>query len=83
MNNSTWLIGNGEKINFWHDVWWNDHMIHSLNIPSAIMDSFPSSLSLYISNHQWNIPTDITSNFPLIRRLADQVTLPAHDKLIV
>lgn len=80
MNNSIWLIGNGEKINFWQDVWWDNPLIQSLNVPSSYLEAFPSSLSSYISNHHWNIPTEITDMYPHIRRLAEQVILPSHFK---
>jgi hypothetical protein len=80
MNNSIWLIGNGEKINFWQDIWWDNPLILSLNVPSSFMEAFPSSLSSYISNHHWNIPTEITDMYPHIKRLAEQVTLSSQFK---
>ncbi|RHN73363.1 putative ribonuclease H-like domain, ankyrin repeat-containing domain-containing protein [Medicago truncatula] len=78
--NSSWLVGDGKKINFWFDHWCGDSLFQILNATNDLIAPFPSSVNSYISNNQWSIPQSLTQVFPSLRNLVHQVTLPMHDQ---
>jgi len=39
IDNTTWLLGNGQHIQFWHDIWCGVIITDNLQVPSAIMNS--------------------------------------------
>jgi hypothetical protein len=56
MDNSLWLLGNGEEINFWNDNWCGTPLVDLFNIPSHIGQFLSSRVSDYIQHGQWNLP---------------------------
>jgi len=79
-NNSCWLLGNGEKINFWHDAWCGDPLVQSFQVPETITSNLPTSVKAYITNHQWNLPPDIFNAFPQLRTFVNKIDVPISDK---
>jgi hypothetical protein len=59
VDNSVWLIGNGEHINFWNDNWCGVVLSEHYNIPSHTRQLLTSTVSDYLSNGCWNIPSYI------------------------
>jgi mannosylglycoprotein endo-beta-mannosidase len=57
VDNSVWLIGNGEHINFWNDNWCGVVLSEHYNIPSHTRQLLTSTVSDYLSNGCWNIPS--------------------------
>ena len=83
--NSTWLLGNGEMINFWNDSWCGAPLSQALNIPEAISSHLSSTVSDYIVNGEWSIPSELTQMFPSLRHLVPQAIIPfvpKEDELI-
>jgi len=46
-----------------------------------VVQTLHASLSSYISNQQWSIPTELLHSYPDLRKLAVQVTLPILNKV--
>jgi hypothetical protein len=85
MDNSTWLLGTGEDINFWNDSWCGIPLSEHFNIPHHISSVLTSKVSDYIHNGQWNIPIQFTQAFNNINNIIQQVIIPvepSHDKLL-
>jgi mannosylglycoprotein endo-beta-mannosidase len=85
MDNSSWLLGNGVNINFWNDNWCGTSLVEQLNIPAHTSPMLTSSVSDYIQNGLWEIPSTLTAMFSNLRSIVSQVTIPmfhTDDKLI-
>jgi hypothetical protein len=83
--NSIWLLGNGEDINFWNDNWCGTPLSNTFNIPDQIKQSLSSKVSDYIFNGQWNLPCQLTHQFSNLSFLVQQITIPnepSNDKLL-
>jgi len=50
LDNSTWLLGNGDCINFWNDSWCGPPLAEIFNIPDHISKDLSSTVTDYISN---------------------------------
>ncbi|GAU36821.1 hypothetical protein TSUD_320580 [Trifolium subterraneum] len=74
--NSIWLLGNGEDINFWNDNWCGTPLSDTFNIPDQIKQSLSSKVSDYIFNGQWNLPCQLTHQFSNLSFLVQQITIP-------
>ena len=83
--NSSWIIGNGENINFWLDAWCGDPLIQSLNLQPSQISNFPPRLCNYIQNAHWHILVEVGQLIPILNFLVSQVTLPSqpHDDLLI
>ncbi|GAU51938.1 hypothetical protein TSUD_417200 [Trifolium subterraneum] len=79
--NSIWLLGNGENINFWTDNWCGTALCDLFNIPPSISRSLTSTVSDYIHNGQWNIPSQLAQQFNNINNFVHQVTIPREPSL--
>lgn len=83
--NTCWIIGNGKRINFSLDNWGEEPLIQSLQIFPSQIHHYPKMLSDYVSNYKWTFPADLIQEYPILRNLAAQVTLPTQsniDKLV-
>jgi hypothetical protein len=69
MNNSIWLLGSGENINFWNDNWCGNSLSELFNIPRHISQSLSSKVSDFISNGHWRIPSQLSQAFPTLTNL--------------
>jgi len=84
-DNSIWLLGNGENINFWNDNWCGTPLSNSLNIPPSISHSLSATVSDFINNGQWSFPSQLLHLFPNLLHLVQAVVIPlepVQDKLI-
>jgi ribonuclease HI len=75
-SNTSWLIGNGEQINFWTDKWCGDSLAHQFNIPPQISRRLTSRVSDYIINGQWHIPDYLSQLFPDLNCIVQQESIP-------
>ena len=80
MNNSNWLLGDGQKINFWSDNWCGVHIADHFQIPISLSSTFPQHVNAFMVNKQWSIPIEIQNHVPLLKNLVTQVTIPTADQ---
>ncbi|CAJ2652437.1 unnamed protein product [Trifolium pratense] len=85
MENTIWLLGNGEEINFWNDNWCGAPLADQFNIPFQTSQLLSSTVSDYILNGQWNIPPQLSQAFDNLTSILHQVIIPmdqSQDKLL-
>jgi ribonuclease HI len=75
-DNSTWLIGNGNNINFWNDDWWGNTLASHFNIPPNISSLLSSRVSDFVRNGTWCIPEALANIFPTLVTLVNEIPLP-------
>jgi len=80
MENSQWLIGKGDNINFWNDSWAGQPLVQLFNIPDHISSHLTSSVSDYIHEGRWHFPPQLIQSFPALMQLAQQVTIPVEEQ---
>jgi hypothetical protein len=51
----------------------------NINKEKIFINTFPSKVSDYITNFNWNIPPDVVLMFPTISLLVLQITIPDED----
>jgi len=56
LENTKWLLGDGESISFWKDQWCGYPLNNVLNIPNSISMHLAARVSDFIHNFQWKIP---------------------------
>jgi len=78
--NFSWLVGNGTNINFWIDNWCGAPLVSSLNIPPDVQPLLKSTVSNFINDFTWNLPSSLTQIFPNLQLLIDKVCIPVVDK---
>ena len=76
MSNSFWLLGTGEKINFWNDNWCGMPLTDLFHIPQHVSVLLTSQVSDYISNGHWNLPPQLSQAFHNISNIVHNVTIP-------
>ncbi|XP_045802237.1 uncharacterized protein LOC123895796 [Trifolium pratense] len=85
MENTIWLLDNGEEINFWNDNWCGAPLADQFNIPFQTSQLLSSIVSDYILNGQWNIPPQLSQAFDNLTSIVHQVIIPmdqSQDKLL-
>jgi len=80
LNNSSWQLGNGEKINFWCDSWCGEAFVVAFNIPEHIHNSLHSLVAHYIHDNEWSVPQAIRDIFRSLQQKLNLVTIPFSQK---
>ncbi|MCH97022.1 ribonuclease H protein [Trifolium medium] len=84
-DNTFWLLGNGEEINFWNDNWCGSIMADHFNVPNHLRKFLSSTVRDYIFNGQWNFPPQMHQHLNNLVCLVQKVTIPleaSQDKLL-
>jgi hypothetical protein len=76
LDNSLWIVGTGEKIQFWTDNWLGEPLVDLLHFDPGPHDSLKGTVSEVIVNGSWVLPTDITDYGNIKDRLA-AIVLPS------
>jgi ribonuclease HI len=85
LDNSAWLVGKGDNINFWTDCWCGSPLVEQLGIPPQTWHLLSSKVSDFIMHGNWFIPTQLSYMFPTLHSIVSHVSIPmeeTHDKLI-
>jgi len=80
MLNSSWLLGNGNDINFWTDSWCGSPLASTLNIPNDLHSSLKALVSQFIINSAWSIPPNLLQIFPNLQSFIDDIVIPINDR---
>jgi ribonuclease HI len=84
-DNCTWLLGDGKDINFWNDRRCGPPLSDQLSIPAHICQSLKASVSDFIVEGNWVIPSQLSNAYPNLYSIISQITIPlvaAKDKLL-
>jgi len=60
MENSLWIVGTGEKIQFWTDNWLGEPLVDLLHIDPDFHGHLKGTVSEVIVNGGWNFPAVLT-----------------------
>jgi hypothetical protein len=85
MNNTIWLLGDGKEINFWNDNWCGTILSKQLHIPVHISHLLTSTVSDFIVNGSWSIPSQVSLVYPSLSSFVSHVTIPfehSQDRLL-
>jgi len=64
LENSSWLLGNGENINFWSDNWCGVNIAECLNLHANVSVNLSATVKDFIVDNSWHIPTTLQQTFP-------------------
>lgn len=78
--NSSWLLGNGDNINFWLDHWCGTPLVSQLQIPENLHCSLNSKVSMFIVNGQWVVPQILQTHYPQLQQIINQIDIPLVSK---
>jgi mannosylglycoprotein endo-beta-mannosidase len=76
LDNSLWLLGNGEHINFWTDNWLGTPLVDQLLIPQQVRASLSASVKDFIVDGRWSLPPTILQLFPILGNILNEVSIP-------
>jgi hypothetical protein len=79
-DNTVWLLGNGDNINFWLDNWCGDPLVEQLGIPVHIRPLLTASVSDFIVNGRWSIPAQLSLIFSNLESIIAAVMIPMELK---
>lgn len=85
LENSTWLLGTGENINFWFDFWCGEPFANRLNLPENAASHLTSNVKDFIMDYNWCIPPSVQLIFPHLNQILMQATIPKvriEDRLV-
>ncbi|KAF1892197.1 hypothetical protein Lal_00036556 [Lupinus albus] len=78
-----WLVGDGNKVNFWKDNWTGHALVDILRIPVSVQASLVAKVSDFVLNIVWTIPKVIAETFPNVVDSIVQLSISRNqDKLI-
>jgi len=80
LDNSTFLIGNGEDIYFWTDRWCGPPLCDIFHLPAHIHNSLTSRVSDYMIEDQWIIPWQLQLQYPSLRQIVEKIVIPFEPK---
>ncbi|MCH80775.1 ribonuclease H protein [Trifolium medium] len=79
-DNSRWLLGNGNKINFWTHDWSGITIVDLLHIPLDLHQHLSATVSDFIRQQQWNIPLELQMDYPNLMHHLSNVCIPVDQK---
>jgi len=80
LNNSRWLLGDGQKINFWIHDWCGSPLVDLFHIPQILHQHLQSTMSEYIFNSQWHVPSELQAAYPSLMYQLSKITIPWGSK---
>lgn len=83
--NSSWLIGNGQSVNFWTDKWLHESLANLMSIPEAWQQDLTALAKDFIVNNCWNIHECLQQHFPNIVDQIIQIHIlvePCDDRIV-
>nr|KYP46815.1 Putative ribonuclease H protein At1g65750 family [Cajanus cajan] len=70
---STWIIGNGTKVNFWTDRWLSMPIVDIMNIHASFHPKFKCSVSNFLKDGSWHLPPSIQGR---VGNQIDNIAIP-------
>ncbi|KAF1864426.1 hypothetical protein Lal_00021848 [Lupinus albus] len=80
---SKWLVGVGDKVNFWKENWLGAALVDQMSILASLHSSLVARVSDFVWNSTWTIPKVFAEAFPDVVQDIVQVNIcRMQDKLI-
>lgn len=79
-NNTLWMLGNDNEINFWTDRWCDAPLVEMLQLPDNIHNNLTSKFKHFISDGRWTIPKELQFIFPNLMNIVQKVIIPYREK---
>jgi hypothetical protein len=80
VENSSWLLGNGDIINFWLDEWCGNPLVHYLQIPDQFHNHLSAKVEDFIVNKHWKFPDSVLGLFPNLSNIVSKISIPLDSK---
>ncbi|KAK9287181.1 hypothetical protein L1049_015592 [Liquidambar formosana] len=77
---SQWSIGKGESVNFWKDNWLGQPVCDELNIDQALLPHLNASVSSFICNDSWALPSNFMSTYPELSNIIQGVPISIYNE---
>ncbi|KAF1892551.1 hypothetical protein Lal_00011018 [Lupinus albus] len=83
MQNALWLVGDGNKVNFWNDSWTGDALVELSIVHVSVQSSLVAKVSDFVLNIVWTIPKVIAEAFPnVVENIVQLNTSSTQDMFI-
>ena len=79
LENSTWLLGDGQTIRFWTNAWCWEPLVNLVIAQNPLIDK-EAKVADFIQNYQWSIPQEFHNFCPQISYLVMQVRIPPQTR---
>ena len=83
MENSLWIVGSGENIQFWTDNWLGEPLVDLIQLDSEFHGHLKGSVSEVIVNGGWELPAVLKDFGDINARLAPDVLVWSHNPDVV
>ncbi|XP_058761210.1 uncharacterized protein LOC131634556 [Vicia villosa] len=80
IGNSCWLIGNGERVNFWTDKWFGSAELDSCPPAASSFSHRKDKAVAYILHRKWRLPLDVQVLFPGLANILSLIHLSVEEK---
>jgi hypothetical protein len=80
IENSCWLLGRGDCINFWLDDWCCQPLVDFLHIPLNLHHHLSAKVADFFMNQHCHVSDNVHHLFPTLRQSLDQITIPFEPK---
>ncbi|CAL0303089.1 unnamed protein product [Lupinus luteus] len=81
--NSVWIIGDGQRTDFWIDNWLGEPLIDTLNIPWNLQHNLKASVADFINDHSWIIPQSLSALYPQLPALISSTSISSDPDILV
>ncbi|XP_058749874.1 uncharacterized protein LOC131622872 [Vicia villosa] len=79
LDNCSWIIGNGNFVNFWMDNWLGESLVSKYKIPDRFHRTLTSKVCDWWSNNSWNVSNNTHVALPDLRNLIACISIPDMD----
>lgn len=76
--NIRWLVGKGDKIQFWKDNWLGKILAETCNIVQSFLGFLNDKVNAFISNGAWNLPASFQHSYPIVAQSILATALPVN-----
>jgi hypothetical protein len=79
-DNSCWILGKGNNINFWKHDWCGEILAQKFNIPVALYHHLNEKVQDFIVDNQWYVPLEIQDEHPTLLPFLQTIIIPFEEK---
>lgn len=76
LENTTWIIGNGSKVNCWLDTWTEEPLANRFTILAVFHNSLTTMVKDWLINKTWCVPLNVQAALPCPLPLISATHIP-------